>query len=97
MAPTPPLLRDPAQTFGRPQTGWRLRLYIVIFEADTRAGRLFDLALIGCILASVAAVVLDSMASVSATHGSWLGAVERFFTLAFSVEYIARLVCVRRP
>ena len=95
-APPPPKLAA-EKGVGRPQVGWRLRLYIVIFEADTRAGRLFDLVLIGCILASVAAVVLDSMTTVSARHGRWLGAVEWFFTLAFTIEYIARLACVRRP
>ena len=41
--------------------GWRLRLYTIIFESDTRAGRTFDIALIGLILLSVAVVVADSM------------------------------------
>lgn len=39
--------------FGRPITGWRLRVYAIIFEADTRAGRLFDLTLLWLILARV--------------------------------------------
>ena len=39
-------LRD-GQRFGRPETGWRLRLYTIIFEADTREGRLFDIVLLG--------------------------------------------------
>ena len=30
------------ESLGKPSAGWRLRLYTVIFEADTRAGRLFD-------------------------------------------------------
>ena len=54
------------QRFGRPASGWRLRLYTIIFEADTRAGRAFDLALVALILASVAVVVLDSIAIVHA-------------------------------
>ncbi|ODV13399.1 MAG: ion transporter [Rubrivivax sp. SCN 70-15] len=90
---TPP----PDLDFGRPVAGWRLRLYTVIFEADTRAGRWFDLVLIGLILASVAVVVLDSMAAVHAEHRALLTALEWGFTLVFTVEYIARLVCVRRP
>jgi voltage-gated potassium channel len=52
--------------YGRPDAGWRLRMYAVIFESDTRAGRAFDLILIALILASVAVVMLDSMASVHA-------------------------------
>jgi voltage-gated potassium channel len=92
-SPVEPLARD----LGRPVTGWRLRLYTIIFEADTRAGRLFDLLLIAFILASVAVVVLDSMASVHQQHGRWLKGLEWFFTLAFTLEYIARLLCVSHP
>jgi voltage-gated potassium channel len=29
---------DGAERFGRPLGGWRLKLYTIIFEADTRAG-----------------------------------------------------------
>lgn len=82
---------------GRPVTGWRLRLYTVIFEADTRAGRAFDIGLIVMITASVAVVVLDSMASVRTRHASTLQVLQWFFTLAFTVEYLARLACVRHP
>jgi voltage-gated potassium channel len=82
---------------GRPLAGWRLRLYTIIFEADTAAGRLFDLVLIGCILASVGAVVLDSMAEVHVRYGALLAAAEWGFTIAFTIEYVARLACVRHP
>jgi voltage-gated potassium channel len=96
-----PMARSPVEPdkheLGRPVTGWRLRLYTVIFEADTRAGRAFDLALIAMILASVAVVVLDSMATVHDRYGTWLKGLEWFFTLTFTVEYIARLACVRHP
>jgi len=88
---------DPGQQFGKPTEGLRAWLYTVIFEADTRAGRRFDLALIVAILASVAVVVLDSVQAISARHGDILGALEWFFTLLFTVEYLARLYCVRRP
>jgi voltage-gated potassium channel len=87
----------PAPAYGRPEEGWRLRLYTIIFEADTRAGRAFDVTLILCILASVTVVVLDSMASVSARHGHWLSVLEWAFTITFTVEYLARLICVPRP
>ena len=90
-------LDDAAARFGRPLGGWRLKLYTVIFEADTRAGRLFDLALIWLILASVGVVVLDSFEALHARWGTSFTALEWFFTLTFTVEYIARLACVRRP
>jgi voltage-gated potassium channel len=86
-----------AGQYGRPDAGWRLRMYAVIFESDTRAGRVFDLTLIALILASVAVVMLDSMAHVHAKHARVLFALEWVFTLVFSAEYIARLVCVRHP
>lgn len=72
-------------------------MYTVIFEADTRAGRLFDLALIALILASVTVVVLDSMAAAHARYSAVLSALEWSFTLIFTAEYIARLSCVRHP
>lgn len=83
--------------FGRPPAGWRRRFYSVIFESDTRAGRLFDEVLIGLILASLAVVVLDSIASIHVKYGHLLTVLEWCFTLLFTLEYIARLVCVQRP
>ncbi|MDR7336115.1 ion transporter [Roseateles asaccharophilus] len=80
-----------------PPESWRLRLYTIIFEADTRAGRAFDLALVGLIVASVIVVMLDSIASVRARHGTVLTTLEWMFTLLFTAEYIARLSCVRHP
>ncbi len=93
--PTP--MQDAATEYGRPITGWRLRLYTIVFEADTRAGRAFDLTLIACIVASVAVVVLDSMSAVHDRHAALLGALEWTFTLLFTAEYVARLLCVRHP
>ena len=95
--PSSPLVDDLEVRVGRPLGGWRLTLYTIIFEADTRAGRLFDLALIWFILASVAVVVLDSFEALHARWGPLLYALEWFFTLSFTLEYIARLACVRRP
>ncbi|HPU50193.1 MAG TPA: ion transporter [Burkholderiaceae bacterium] len=88
---------DPSVRFGRPLQGWRLDLHTIIFEADTRAGRLFDLALIWVIVASIAVVILDSMSGVHARFGGWFTILEWGFTLLFTVEYVARLLCVRHP
>jgi len=82
---------------GKPLSGWRLRLYTVIFEADTRAGRLFDKWLIAVILASIVVVVVDSLQSVAPAHRTIFAWMEWMFTLAFTLEYVSRLVCVRRP
>lgn len=84
-------------TFGIPESGWRRRVHIVIFGTETRAGRAFDLALIWLILASVAVVMLDSFASLNARWGGVFTVLEWIFTLLFSAEYVARLLCVKRP
>ena len=87
----------PNSVFGKPLAGWRLRWYTIIFEADTRAGRLFDQTLIGVILLSVAVVMADSVQSIHLAYGSTLEMMEWVFTLLFTAEYLARLLCVRRP
>lgn len=72
-------------------------MYTIIFEADTRAGRFFDLALIAIIIASLVVVVLDSMAGFHARYAAQMMALEWCFTLLFTAEYVSRLLCVRRP
>ena len=77
--------------------GLRARLHTIIFESDTRAGRLFDSALLFAILASVLAVMLDSVGSIHREYGSVLRATELVFTILFTVEYGLRLYSVKRP
>jgi voltage-gated potassium channel len=86
-----------ARHFGIPPSGWRRRWFIVIFEADTRAGRLFDVWLLIVILASVVVVMLDSVPAYEARFGTAFDVLEWGFTLAFTVEYVARLLTVERP
>lgn len=76
---------------------WRERLYVVIFEHHTREGKLFDVALLGAILASVLAVMLESVAEIRIQYGGMLRVLEWGFTLLFTAEYVCRLVAVRRP
>ncbi len=83
--------------FGKPLAGWRERLYTIIFEADTRAGRRFDLLLMLAIVISVFVVVLDSVEMVAERHGRLLDGFEWTFTLLFTVEYLLRIACVRQP
>ena len=81
----------PTASAGRRET------YRVIFGHDTRAGRAFDVALILAIIASVLAIMLESVASIRAVHGPLLHSLEWGFTVAFTVEYAFRLWCVDRP
>jgi voltage-gated potassium channel len=75
----------------------RDRARIVIFEAETPAGRTFDVVLIVCILASVGVVFLDSVPAIHRAYARTLYGIEWFFTILFTVEYAARLWCVERP
>ncbi|MFQ5627280.1 MAG: ion transporter [bacterium] len=87
------------QIFDRPHSParWRQVLHEVIYEADTPAGKAFDIALIFSILISVLAVMLESVREIRAVHGVFLVRVEWFFTILFTIEYILRLICVGRP
>ena len=76
---------------------WRQRAYRIIFEADTPAGRLFDVLLLWAILISVALVMLDSVEAIHAAYGRWLYVAEWGFTAIFTAEYLARLACAPRP
>jgi len=75
----------------------RERIYRIIFEADTPAGKAFDVGLLLAILASVAVVMVDSVQSINQKHGALLHSLEWVFTILFTVEYVLRLYCVRRP
>jgi voltage-gated potassium channel len=69
----------------------------VIFEADTAAGRAFDIALLVAILVSVGTVMLESVPAIRREHGTLLKAVEWTITALFTIEYVLRLASVDRP
>jgi voltage-gated potassium channel len=82
---------------GRPPAGWRQRMYTVIFESETPAGRAFDKAIIFAIVVSVAVVIADSVPSLHARLKGPFDAAEWFFTALFTLDYAARLLSVERP
>jgi voltage-gated potassium channel len=75
----------------------REQIYVIIFEADTRAGRAFDLGLIFFILLSVLLVMLDSIPGIHDQWGAWLLGGEWLITVLFTLEYMLRLAVARRP
>ena len=81
-------------SYGKPGHGLRRRMFDVIFEADTPAGRRFDILLVCVILLSILAVVLDSVPGLRRDWDDALAGIEWGFTLLFTVEYLARLICV---
>lgn len=82
---------------GGPPGSARRATYHVIFESEPGWGRVFDVALIAAILASVLVVTLESVAAIRRDHASLLFACEWIFTALFSIEYVARVWCLRRP
>ena len=78
-------------------TSIRDRIHEIIFEADTPAGKAFDVSLMVLIILSVVAVMLESTALVAERYGFWLRAFEWTVTVIFTIEYVLRLYSVRRP
>ena len=87
---------DHLRPAGQPGT-LRHKTHSVIFLHDTPAGKAFDVGLILAILVSVAAVMAESVHSINDEYGTLLRAVEWVLTILFSIEYVLRLWCVRRP
>ncbi len=81
----------------RTLSGWRLRWYTIIFEADTLAGRRFDLLLIALILCSIGVVMADSMTHLHERYSFAFATAEWLFTVLFTLEYVARLICSPQP
>jgi voltage-gated potassium channel len=78
-------------------SGHRERLYEIIFEADTPAGKWFDIVLLWAIMLSVLIVFLESISEIRLTYGNAFYYLEWFFTLLFSVEYALRIISTRKP
>ena len=72
-------------------------MHEVIFEADTYAGKLFDIILLWLILISVAAVMFESVETYRAKYGDYLNILEWGITYIFSLEYIFRIISVKKP
>ena len=73
------------------------RLYIIIFESDTREGKLFDTVLIGFIVSSILVVILDSVFRFDTYANIGFQVLEYLFTAFFTFEYLVRLYCSPNP
>ena len=87
----PPAAEPLAEPAPRREHLWR-----IIFLSDTRAGRLFDLTLLGLILLSVVTIMLESVSELRDEHGRTFYILEWIFTALFTIEYLTRLWVVRR-
>jgi voltage-gated potassium channel len=76
---------------------WQLKLHEIIFEADTRAGRLFDIGLLVAILVSIIVVMLESVNFIFDDYGTILVTIEWILTGLFTIEYFLRILSIGKP
>ena len=79
------------------QTSWKRDLHEIIYEADTPNGKLFDLILLTTILASIVLVMLESIDSINDSYGTFLNISEWIITGLFTLEYILRIIAIKKP
>lgn len=77
--------------------GWRARIHEVIYEADTFAGKLFDIVLLIIILASITLVMLESVPALGTKYAHEFLALEWVVTIFFTIEYILRIISIKKP
>lgn len=76
---------------------WRDRIHEIIFEADTKSGKFFDIALMIAIIVSVLAVMLESVKTIDQEYNHVFIIAEWIFTVGFTIEYILRLISIKKP
>ncbi|NRA40126.1 MAG: ion transporter, partial [Planctomycetes bacterium] len=81
----------------KPLSPWRARIHEIIYEADTFAGKFFDITLLCCILTSIIVVMLESVESIAQEYGMFFNIIEWVFTVLFTIEYIFRILCIGHP
>ena len=74
----------------------RQQIHEIVFESESRAGKIFDIALLIMILSSIVVVMLDSVHGLHLKYGKIYHQIEWVFTILFSIEYFIRLIVVRR-
>ncbi|OIQ29014.1 MAG: ion transporter [Bacteroidetes bacterium MedPE-SWsnd-G2] len=75
----------------------RSKLHDIIYEADTPAGKMFDIILLFTIITSIILVMLESVDSIDKKYHDFLNNAEWVITILFSIEYIARIATVKQP
>lgn len=76
---------------------WKAKLHEIIYEADTKQGKLFDILLLVAIISSIILVMLESIESFDNKYHKFLDSAEWVITGLFSLEYIARIISVKKP
>ena len=79
------------------KNNWRSKLHEVIYEADTRAGKWFDIVLLILILLSLVVVMVESVQVYRDKYSELIDTFEWVITILFTLEYLARVVSIRKP
>ncbi len=83
--------------FDKNHSAWRVKLYHIIYGADTRLGKLFDVVLLVLIILSIILVMLESVASYNIKYHDQFYIAEWIITIFFSIEYILRIITINKP
>jgi len=78
-------------------TDWKSKLHEIIYEADSKEGKLFDIVLIITIVISIILVMLESVESIDKKYHNFLNISEWIITILFTIEYILRIVTIKKP
>lgn len=76
---------------------WKSKLHDIIYEADTPAGKWFDIILILTIIISIILVMLESVESFDRNYHNFLNIAEWIITILFTIEYIVRVITIKKP
>jgi voltage-gated potassium channel len=76
---------------------WREKIHSTIYESATPAGKAFDVSLLFLIVTSILVVMLDSVESLHNSYGTLFLTLEWTYTILFTLEFILRLICIRKP
>ena len=79
------------------KNSWKARIHEIIYEADTKEGKLFDVILLLAILASVILVILESVQSIDVKYHTLLNVSEWIITILFTIEYVLRIISIKKP
>jgi len=79
------------------KNSWKARIHEIIYEADTKEGKHFDVILLLAILASVILVILESVQSIDVKYHTLLNVSEWIITILFTIEYVLRIISIKKP
>lgn len=79
------------------KTTWKQQIHEIIYEADTSEGKFFDVVLLIAIIASVLLVMLESIENFDNKYHTFLNISEWIITILFSIEYILRVISIKKP